>query len=143
MREWARRLGDPERSGVTVNAMHPGWADTPGIEAALPGFSRVMGPLLRTAVEGADTIVWLATDPEAATISGELFLDRRPSRSIESQSPACRRPSGDGSGTWSALPVSGTRWMTRSWWRIGDSGPREDPAGMSILAGLAMGSWTA
>ena len=78
VREWARRLGEPERSGVAMNAMHPGWADTPGIEGALPGFSRVMGPLLRTPVEGADTIVWLATAPEAATISGRLFLDRRP-----------------------------------------------------------------
>jgi hypothetical protein len=37
-----------------------------------------MGPLLRTPAEGADTIVWLAADPAAATVSGRLFLDRRP-----------------------------------------------------------------
>ena len=50
--EWTRHLLD---TGVTVNAMHPGWADTPGLRTALPGFSRVVGPLLRTPGEGADT----------------------------------------------------------------------------------------
>ena len=73
--EWARRLAS---SGVSVNAMHPGWADTPGLRHALPGFGRLVGPLLRTPEEGADTIVWLAAAPEAAGLSGRLFLDRRP-----------------------------------------------------------------
>ena len=63
MREWARRVpvGD-----VAFNAMHPGWADTPGISAALPRFYRLMDPILRTPAEGADTTVWLAADPAAA-----------------------------------------------------------------------------
>ncbi len=74
-REWARRLlGRP----VSVNAMHPGWCDTPGIRDALPGFSRVLGPVLRTAPEGVDTSVWLGAAPEAAAISGRFLLDRRP-----------------------------------------------------------------
>ena len=73
--EWTRHLLG---TGVTVNAMHPGWADTPGLRAALPGFSRVVGPLLRTPEEGADTIVWLAAAPEAADLSGRFLLDRRP-----------------------------------------------------------------
>lgn len=34
VREWARRL---RGQGVSVNAMHPGWADTPGLAASLPG----------------------------------------------------------------------------------------------------------
>ena len=72
--EWTRRFLD---TGVTVNAMHPGWADTPGLRSALPGFSRVVGPLLRTPEEGADTIVWLAAAPEAAEQSGLFFLDRQ------------------------------------------------------------------
>jgi hypothetical protein len=58
--------------------MHPGWADTPGLAATLPAFHRLMGPILRTPTEGADTIVWLAADPAAAGRSGGLFLDRRP-----------------------------------------------------------------
>jgi NAD(P)-dependent dehydrogenase (short-subunit alcohol dehydrogenase family) len=72
--EWTRHLLD---TGVTVNAMHPGWADTPGLRTALPGFTRMVGPLLRTPEEGADTIVWLAAAPDAADQSGLFFLDRR------------------------------------------------------------------
>lgn len=75
VREWARRLAG---TGFAINAMHPGWADTPGLAEALPAFYRTMRPLLRTPAEGADTITWLATDPAAASTSGKLFLDRRP-----------------------------------------------------------------
>ncbi len=77
MREWARRIPSDE---VTFAAMHPGWTDTPGISAALPRFYGLMGPLLRTPAQGADTTVWLAADPAAAgtTVNGRLFLDRRP-----------------------------------------------------------------
>ena len=73
--EWTRNLLGTR---VTVNAMHPGWAATAGLQAALPGFSRIPGPLLRTPEEGADTIVWLAAAPEAGELSGLFFLDRRP-----------------------------------------------------------------
>ena len=75
VREWARRL---PRESFAINAMHPGWADTPGVAASLPGFYRLMGPILRTPAEGVDTAVWLATSPDAAGLSGGLFLDRRP-----------------------------------------------------------------
>lgn len=74
IREWARRT----RGGtVAFHAMHPGWARTPGLSASLPGFERVLGPLLRTPAEGADTIIWLATAPREELGSGRLFLDRR------------------------------------------------------------------
>jgi len=73
--EWARRWA---RDGIVVNAMHPGWADTPGVLAALPVFHRVTKQVLRTAEEGADTIVWLAAATEAGKVSGEFWLDRRP-----------------------------------------------------------------
>jgi NAD(P)-dependent dehydrogenase (short-subunit alcohol dehydrogenase family) len=75
IREWARRCVD---SGVSFNAMHPGWADTPGLAEALPGFYRLMWPLLRSAREGSDTIAWLATTPELPVTGGRLYLDRRP-----------------------------------------------------------------
>ncbi len=71
--EWAEIWGD---SGIVVNAMHPGWADTPGVETALPGFYRVTKRLLRTPEEGADTAVWLAASTEAARVSGKFWLDR-------------------------------------------------------------------
>ena len=64
--------------GVAVNAMHPGWAATPGVDASLPGFAKLMSPLLRTPQQGADTIVWLAASPAAANLSGGFFLDRAP-----------------------------------------------------------------
>lgn len=77
VREWARRFA-ATGSAISINAMHPGWADTPGVADSLPDFYEVMGPLLRSPEEGADTIVWLAAHPDAAGRSGGLFLDRRP-----------------------------------------------------------------
>ncbi len=71
---WADRLAD---DGVIVHAMHPGWADTPGVEESLPGFRRVVGRFLRTPEQGADTIVWLAAAPEAALSTGKFWLDRQ------------------------------------------------------------------
>jgi dehydrogenase/reductase SDR family protein 12 len=72
--EWTRHLAG---TSVTVNAMHPGWSDTPGLRNALPGFSRALSPLLRSPHQGADTIAWLAAAPEVAGCSGLFFLDRR------------------------------------------------------------------
>jgi dehydrogenase/reductase SDR family protein 12 len=72
--EWARRTAG---SGVTFHAAHPGWADTPGLQASLPRFHRVMGPLLRTPEQGADTVVWLATSPRALESNGRFWHDRR------------------------------------------------------------------
>lgn len=75
IREWARRTSG---SGIAFNAMHPGWARTPGLSDSLPGFDRVMGPILRTPEDGIDTIIWLATAPRADIGNGLLYLDRRP-----------------------------------------------------------------
>jgi NAD(P)-dependent dehydrogenase (short-subunit alcohol dehydrogenase family) len=66
-----------KNAGITVNAMHPGWADTPGVRTALPQFRRLTQSVLRSAEEGADTIVWLAVATEAGKVSGKLFLDRQ------------------------------------------------------------------
>ena len=74
MREWSRRI---PRDDIAFTAMHPGWADTPGLAASLPGFHRWMGPLLRSPAQGVDTMVWLAADPDAPDLAGRLVLDRR------------------------------------------------------------------
>ena len=67
---------DPGR--LVVHAMHPGWALTPGVERSLPTFRRVVGPLLRSPDEGADTLVWLAADDGAPrNTTGSFWLDRR------------------------------------------------------------------
>ncbi len=63
--------------GIAVHTMHPGWVDTPGIVTSLPAFHTVMGPLLRDAGTGADTIVWLAaTEPPPG--GGQFWQDRTP-----------------------------------------------------------------
>jgi dehydrogenase/reductase SDR family protein 12 len=72
---WAKRL---RNDGIVVHAMHPGWADTPGLETGLPGFRTLLGPILRTPQEGADTIVWLAAAEEPRRSTGRFWLDRRP-----------------------------------------------------------------
>lgn len=70
---WSERL---EGTGVTVHAMHPGWAKTEGVAQSLPTFDKVMKAFLRTPDEGADTIVWLAAADEPAETSGRLWFDR-------------------------------------------------------------------
>jgi NAD(P)-dependent dehydrogenase (short-subunit alcohol dehydrogenase family) len=71
--ELARRL---EGTGVTVNAVHPGFVNTNFQQAA--GLN-MRGPL--TPDEGADTVVWLATPKEVDGITGKYFVKRRDTRS--------------------------------------------------------------
>lgn len=73
--QWAE---DWAQDGIVVNAMHPGWADTPGLKSSMPQFHKIVRPFMRTPAEGADTIIWLAVATEAAKVSGRLFLDREP-----------------------------------------------------------------
>lgn len=70
---WAKALAG---SSLKINAMHPGWADTPGVAHSLPGFRQLTRWILRSHEEGADTIVWLAVKPRLYT-SGALFFDRK------------------------------------------------------------------
>jgi NAD(P)-dependent dehydrogenase (short-subunit alcohol dehydrogenase family) len=95
---WAERLA---AEGVVVHAMHPGWADTPGVEKSLPLFRKVVGPFLRTPEQGADTIVWLAASDEAAETSGCFWLDRRP-RPTHRLKSTVEAPE-DRQGLWDAL----------------------------------------
>ncbi len=71
---WAAQL---DRSGVTVNCMHPGWVDTPLLQTGLPVFRQSLRSILRTPDEGADTIVWLAVARQVASITGLFWFDRR------------------------------------------------------------------
>jgi NAD(P)-dependent dehydrogenase (short-subunit alcohol dehydrogenase family) len=64
-------------TGVVVHAMHPGWADTPGVQSSLPRFHALTRPLLRTPAQGADTIVWLGAAAAPAQSSGGFWHDRR------------------------------------------------------------------
>jgi NAD(P)-dependent dehydrogenase (short-subunit alcohol dehydrogenase family) len=73
--ELARRL---EGSGVTANALHPGFVFT--------GFARnngavfnfgmkLIGPFIRQADQGAQTSIYLASSPEVEGVSGKYFID--------------------------------------------------------------------
>ena len=68
---WAARV--PQTEFVS---MHPGWADTPGVQESIPGFRRVTAPILRTASEGADTIAWLAAVSPLPGRNGTFWSDR-------------------------------------------------------------------
>lgn len=87
VRHWAPQL---QAGGVFAHAMHPGWANTPGVATSLPRFHRVLGPILRTPAQGADTMVWLVAADEALASSGDLWLDRR--RRPAHKVPWTRRP---------------------------------------------------
>lgn len=73
---WAKRISAQK---IVFHALHPGWVNTPGINDALPGFSRILNPLglLRSAEEGADTMVWLSVDNTALHTSGLFWHDRQ------------------------------------------------------------------
>jgi NAD(P)-dependent dehydrogenase (short-subunit alcohol dehydrogenase family) len=94
---WARRWRD---RGIVVHAMHPGWADTPGIAAGLPRFGALIGSRLRSPDEGADTIVWLAASPEAIRSTGRFWLDRRPRSIVRLPGTAVTAP--DAERLWDA-----------------------------------------
>lgn len=68
---WATRQSQTE-----FVSMHPGWADTPGVQESIPGFRRVTAPILRSASEGADTIAWLAAVNPLSKASGTFWSDR-------------------------------------------------------------------
>ena len=84
---WADRFGGPD---LVFHAVHPGWADTPGVRDSLPVFRRMTGPLLRSPEQGADTVVWLAADDvRPRQTNGIFWHDRRP-RSLH-RLPSTRR----------------------------------------------------
>ena len=72
---WSAML---KSTGVVVHSTHPGWVDTPGLAASLPAFHTLMGPLLRTPDQGADTIVFLAAADLPMRTEGRFWHDRKP-----------------------------------------------------------------
>lgn len=72
---WAHR---PEGAELIWQAVHPGWAATPGVARSLPRFDRVLSPWLRDARMGADSLAWLASHPviEDSRYQGGFWFDR-------------------------------------------------------------------
>lgn len=105
---WAKRLSG---HGISVYAMHPGWVDTPGLTTSLSTFAKVMKPLLRTPLQGVDTILWLAITPHLNSLSGTFWHDRKP-RSAH-KTPRTVSSSQERQELWELCE-------TRSGWREGD-----------------------
>ena len=61
---------------VHFDSMHPGWADTPGVQESIPAFRRITKRILRSAQQGADTIAWLAAVQPIPGPSGAFWSDR-------------------------------------------------------------------
>lgn len=59
-----------------ITAMHPGWAETPGVSSAIPEFDKKMKGRLRSPLQGADSILWLLGTKQPVE-SGALYFDRR------------------------------------------------------------------
>jgi len=70
--EWAQRS-----PSIFSAAVHPGWADTPGVIESLPRFHRVLDRVLRSTEQGTDTAAWLCVAPEPLVHNGALWFDRR------------------------------------------------------------------
>ena len=67
----------PKHSKITFNAMHPGWADTPSVKKSLPLFWKLTKSHLRTPLQGADTIIWLAACVRIEGETGKFWFDRQ------------------------------------------------------------------
>lgn len=67
-----------EGSGVVVNAVHPGLVKHTNLLVDVGGpFRWVTNTFGAPAEKGADTAVWLATSPEGALFTGQLWAQRR------------------------------------------------------------------
>ena len=64
--------------GIECYVMHPGWADTAGVQRSLPGFRKLYRPILRDARSGADTALWLAEVRPSQPEGPCLWFDRKP-----------------------------------------------------------------
>ncbi len=68
------------QSNVTVNAVHPGVVKT-GFGRDYNGFTgflmNLVRPFMRDAQKGAETVIWLASAPEASEFKGKYFKDKK------------------------------------------------------------------
>jgi NAD(P)-dependent dehydrogenase (short-subunit alcohol dehydrogenase family) len=74
--ELSRRL---QGTGVTANCLHPGTVAT-HILRLPPAITR---PFLKSAKEGAETAIYLASSPEVETVTGKYFDDKKEKRSSD------------------------------------------------------------
>lgn len=82
--ELARKLKD---KNITVNCLHPGFIKTniiyndPDASIIKKGFYRFSTLFSRSPEKGAETVIYLASSPEASNVSGHYFINKK---SVES-----------------------------------------------------------
>ena len=89
--ELAERL---EGTGVVANCVHPGGVNTSfGDDNRSPGvlLFRAFKPFMRTPEQGADTVIYLASSPEAAEMNGRYLMDRKEVSPAEPRDEAAQR----------------------------------------------------
>jgi NAD(P)-dependent dehydrogenase (short-subunit alcohol dehydrogenase family) len=81
--ELARRL---EGTGVTVNAVHPGFVRT-NLSSNTGGAAKMAWSLITrfalTPQQGAETLIYLATSPEVQNTTGRYFVKKKPVETSE------------------------------------------------------------
>ncbi|MBV8594493.1 MAG: SDR family NAD(P)-dependent oxidoreductase [Caulobacteraceae bacterium] len=94
---WTRELGRRlAGTGVTANCFHPGGVNTgfgSGTHGPMSSLFNLARPFLLTPEKGADTLVWLATAPEAQGSTGGYWSRRRlqqPSAAARDDAAAAR-----------------------------------------------------
>ncbi len=64
-------------SDVTFVSCHPGWTDTPAVDAAYGKNKRLLEPM-RTPWQGTEGIAWLCACERSKLQGGAFYLDRKP-----------------------------------------------------------------
>lgn len=108
-REFARRF---RGTGVTVNAVHPGFVRSGfGLNnggGTAFGMRIVMRLFARSVARGADTPIYVASAPELASVSGGYFADRKENPgSADSRDMTKARQIFDACATLSGIPPFG------------------------------------
>ena len=106
---------------VALSCMHPGWADTPGVERSLPRFWRWMRHRLRTPAQGADTTVWLAARQPRPEPLGAFWFDRAPADAHPLPGTGTRRA--EARRLWARLCAAAKLATDADWSLPQNSGP--------------------
>ncbi len=72
---WRDRYGP---RGFTFYVMHPGWADTGGVQRSMPRFRKILQSVLRNTESAADTALWLAAIRPPQKEQELVWFDRKP-----------------------------------------------------------------
>ncbi|UCG84646.1 MAG: SDR family oxidoreductase [Dehalococcoidia bacterium] len=78
--ELARRL---EGTGVTANCLHPGVVATEFVDKAedfptvIKYIYRLAKPFMKSPLEGAETVIYLATSPKAEGVTGKYYVNKK------------------------------------------------------------------